>query len=102
MLQGALLIICFLPVSASFSGDGASSVGRAPSPGAHEVGLLLREKVMLRREGGKEDPVLVLGTAGESCQMSVSQQGVGAATKAGDGDSGGWRMWEAGTAKVSC
>ncbi|XP_077644210.1 forkhead-associated domain-containing protein 1 [Lonchura striata] len=32
------------PVSASFSGDGASSVGRGPSLGAHEVHLLLREK----------------------------------------------------------
>ncbi|XP_068027442.1 forkhead-associated domain-containing protein 1-like isoform X3 [Anomalospiza imberbis] len=32
------------PVSASFSGDGASSVGRAPSLGPHKVDLLLREK----------------------------------------------------------
>ncbi|XP_054373122.1 LOW QUALITY PROTEIN: forkhead-associated domain-containing protein 1 [Molothrus ater] len=32
------------PVSASFSGDGASSVGRAPSLGPHKVDLLLQGK----------------------------------------------------------
>ncbi|XP_053853349.1 forkhead-associated domain-containing protein 1 isoform X2 [Vidua macroura] len=42
------------PVSASFSGDGANSVGRAPSLGPHEVDLLLQEKgeKLLEKEMG--------------------------------------------------
>lgn len=61
-----MLILCFLSVSASFSGDGARGVGGAPS--------LVDLQVMLGREGGRGDPVLVLGRAGGSCQMSVSHR----------------------------
>lgn len=78
-----MLMICFLPVSASFSGDGASSVGRAPSLGPHKGDLLLQGKVMLGSEGGGRTPSWSLEE-----QVNPAQCGCPRA--------GGWGQWVAG------
>lgn len=83
-----MLMICFLPVSASFSGDGASSVGRAPSLGPHKGDLLLQGKVMLGREGGGRTPSWSLEEQVNPAQCLCPSRVWGLPPERVDGDSG--------------